>query len=120
MTGDHGEEVAEQYLIGRGYTIVSRNFTIRGGEIDRVVRTGDTLVFVEVKTRTGEAFGRGEESLTRAKKQALRRAIRHYLTHENSRSPHSTSSYRVDLIDILLSRDHRRTEKITHFIDIPL
>src|SRR5438552_996198 len=57
--GELGEKLARKFLRRNGYKILHRNFRgRRGGEIDIVCRDDDTLVFVEVKTRTHEAFGR--------------------------------------------------------------
>jgi putative endonuclease len=57
--GAHGEKLASRFLRSRGYKILYRNFKGRsGGEIDVVCRDRDTLVFVEVKTRPREDFGR--------------------------------------------------------------
>lgn len=56
----------------RGYKILHRNFRgRRGGEIDLVCRQGETLVFVEVKTRTREDFGRPIDAVNRAKRQRI-------------------------------------------------
>ncbi|MBI3282497.1 YraN family protein [Candidatus Curtissbacteria bacterium] len=50
--GKHGEDIAARYLLKHGYKIIDRNFRIRGGEIDIVAIEKNTLVVVEVKTRT--------------------------------------------------------------------
>jgi Holliday junction resolvase-like predicted endonuclease len=47
--GELGESLAEKYLVGKGYKIVERNYTISQGEIDIVAKFGDSIVFVEVK-----------------------------------------------------------------------
>ena len=66
--GARGEKLAAGYLRRRGFKILYRNFRGRqGGEIDLVCRERDTLVFVEVKTRTREDFGRPLEAVNRAK-----------------------------------------------------
>ena len=66
--GARGEKLACHFLRRRGYKILYRNFRDRtGGEIDVVCRDGDTLVFVEVKTRGGEEFGRPIEAVDRQK-----------------------------------------------------
>jgi putative endonuclease len=66
--GARGEKLAAQYLRSHGYKILYRNFRDRtGGEIDIVCRNGDTLVFVEVKTRADEDFGRPVEAVDRQK-----------------------------------------------------
>ncbi len=64
--------MAGRLLRQRGYKILHRNFRgRRGGEIDLVCRDGDTLVFVEVKTRTRENFGRPIEAVGRAKRKRI-------------------------------------------------
>jgi putative endonuclease len=66
--GARGEKLARHFLRNHGYKILYRNFRDRtGGEIDIVCRDGDTLVFVEVKTRGGEDFGRPVEAVDRQK-----------------------------------------------------
>ena len=66
--GARGEKLAARFLRAHGYKTLYRNFKDRhGGEIDIVCRDGDTLVFVEVKTRGGEAFGRPIEAVDRQK-----------------------------------------------------
>src|SRR5205807_5727130 len=66
--GARGEKLAGQFLRSQGYKILYRNFRDRtGGEIDIVCRDGDTLVFVEVKTRGNEEFGRPIEAVDRQK-----------------------------------------------------
>src|SRR5882724_13295637 len=68
--GAHGEKLASRFLRSRGYKILYRNFKGRsGGEIDLVCRDHDTLVFVEVKTRTREDFGRPLEAVNRQKQR---------------------------------------------------
>jgi putative endonuclease len=69
--GLRGEKLAARYLRRHGFKILYRNFRGRhGGEIDLVCRDRETLVFVEVKTRTREDFGRPLEAVGR--KQQLR------------------------------------------------
>ena len=78
IQGDIGEEVACKYLLQNGYKILERNFRIRGGEIDIVALDGETLVYIEVKTRTSYRFGRPEESITLRKLKFLERAAKFY------------------------------------------
>lgn len=77
--GRIGEDLACGHLRGRGYEIVARGFKVMRGEIDIVARDGGTLVFVEVKTRADEDYGRPEESVTPAKQRQLRRLAQGYL-----------------------------------------
>jgi putative endonuclease len=72
--GKRGENLACQFLRRNGYKILYRNFRGRtGGEIDVVCRDRDTLVFVEVKTRTGEDFGRPFEAIDRDQRKRISR-----------------------------------------------
>ena len=72
--GTRGENLACQFLRKQGYKILYRNFRGRtGGEIDVVCRDRDTLVFVEVKTRTREDFGRPFEAIDRDKRNRISR-----------------------------------------------
>lgn len=52
--GTTGEKLVEEYLLQQGFTIVTRNIRIRGGEIDIIARKDDLVVVVEVKTRTDQ------------------------------------------------------------------
>ncbi|HEY2139119.1 MAG TPA: YraN family protein [Chthoniobacterales bacterium] len=72
--GARGENLACRFLRKNGYKILYRNFRGRtGGEIDVVCRDGDTLVFVEVKTRTSEDFGRPFDAVDRDKRNRISR-----------------------------------------------
>src|ERR1051325_6924403 len=72
--GARGEKLACRYLRRNGYKILFRNFRGHsGGEIDIVCRDRDTLVFVEVKTRTREDFGRPLEAVKRQKQRQISR-----------------------------------------------
>lgn len=77
--GREGEGAAARYLEANGYLICARNVRFRSGEIDLVAIEGGDLVFVEVKTRTGTAFGTAEEAVTRRKQQQLIRLAELYL-----------------------------------------
>ena len=67
--GRKGEDIAAAHLAGLGYEIVARNVRTRYGELDIVARDGETLVFVEVRTRRDDRLGSPEESVD-ARKQA--------------------------------------------------
>ncbi len=78
--GRHAEDAAAMFLQQQGLTLVERNYHCRFGEIDLIARDGDTLVFVEVRMRTSNAFGGAAASITAAKRDKLLRAARHYLS----------------------------------------
>lgn len=72
--GAAGEKLAARFLRRQGFKILYRNFRGRtGGEIDIVCRADDTLVFVEVKTRGSEEYGRPFETIARDQKRRISR-----------------------------------------------
>ena len=77
--GAHWESRAEHYLRKNGLKLLQRNFRCRLGEIDLVMRDGETLVFVEVRFRSTSRYGSGAESITARKRQRLIRAAGIYL-----------------------------------------
>jgi putative endonuclease len=78
--GRHAENIAAIFLQQCGLVLVERNYRCRFGEIDLIARDGDTLVFVEVRMRTGRAFGGAAASITAAKRSKLLLTARHYLS----------------------------------------
>ena len=102
MQGDAAEERACRHLEGSGFTIVKRNFRMRGGEIDIVARKGDVLVFVEVRSLEDPDFGTPEASVTPAKRRRIVGAARHYLSNV---PPSSWREARFDVIAIEGSGD---------------
>ena len=78
--GRRGERAAEKHLRRNGYRIVARNFRAAGAEIDLVAIDGDTLVFVEVKTRRSRAAGAPEEAVDERKQKRMRRAAQVFAT----------------------------------------
>lgn len=79
--GQHGEDLAHRYLRLHGFTVVARNWRPPqgGGEIDIVAWEGETLVFVEVKTRASGEWSAPERDIDLEKMRALRRAARDYI-----------------------------------------
>jgi putative endonuclease len=77
--GVQAEEQALQFLLRQGLQLQERNYTCRLGEIDLILRDGRTLVFVEVRMRSGGSFGGAVESITPRKRGRLLAAARHYL-----------------------------------------
>lgn len=78
-TGRRGEQVATRYLEGKGYRILETNYRWRRAEIDVIARDGDELVFVEVKTRKGRAYGSPEGAVDRRKQDRIAKVAAHYL-----------------------------------------
>ena len=110
--GAWGEEIASQYLEANGYQILARNWRTQEGEVDLVTQDGETIVFVEVKTRTSKDFGWPEESVTAVKRRRLQRAALAYLVDQNL----SDILWRIDVIAI--DRTSSGTvERLEHYID---
>jgi len=76
--GKEGEDMAGRFLRDQGLKILKRNYRTRWGEVDIVARERDTIVFVEVKTRSKEAFGGPLSAVTREKQQRIRRMAEAY------------------------------------------
>jgi putative endonuclease len=78
ILGPEGEALATAYLMGKGLTILHRNYKTPFGEADIIARQGTTIIFVEVKTRTTTAFGEPFEAVDRRKQERLRRIALYY------------------------------------------
>lgn len=91
-----GEDAAVQYLARAGYTILDRNYRCRAGEIDVIARDGNQLVFAEVRTRTGPAFGTPEDSVTHAKSTKMSACALAYLAER----PAALGPWRVDFLAV--------------------
>ena len=105
-----GERAAERFLKRKGYKIVARGLRLRGGELDLVAVDGRTVVFVEVKTRRSEQFGRPAEAVSPAKQRYLTRAALFYLKR------HGLLEYesRFDVVAVLWPHQAKRPT-IQHF-----
>lgn len=100
LTGQRGEEAAARFLQEMGYQILQRNFYTRYGEIDLVALEGETLVFVEVRSRSTSGYGRAVESINRRKKAHLHQAALVYLT-KNSNSASTTVAWKGLRFDVV-------------------
>ena len=74
LEGRLGERIACRFLLKQGYDILARRFRGRSGELDLIGFEGETLVFIEVKTRSTKTFGDPWEFVDWQKQQSLRRA----------------------------------------------
>lgn len=83
--GSRGEDIAVQYLRGKGYIILERNFHSQQGEIDIIARDADHLVFVEVKNYSFRSIGSPLGAIRKAKKDSIIHAARTYLYKNNIR-----------------------------------
>jgi putative endonuclease len=79
VLGARGEDLAVKYLKKKGYKVIERNYRCQLGEIDLIARQGDTLVFVEIKSRSSPGFGLPQEAVDRFKQDKLIEVARAYL-----------------------------------------
>jgi putative endonuclease len=96
--GRSGEQSAERFLCRKGMAVVARNYRCPQGEIDLVMRDGDTLVFVEVRQRASTAYGSPLETVSAAKQRKLTAAAQHFLL---SQKISSRQALRFDVIGIV-------------------
>jgi putative endonuclease len=97
--GRTGERLAAEELMRAGYRILERNFFCRYGEIDLVAEHEHDLVFVEVKTRRGNAYGLPEEAVTVRKRRKLIQTAAFYLDLHGC----AERSWRIDVVAVQLS-----------------
>jgi putative endonuclease len=96
-TGEWGEEVAAQFLKSKGFKVVGRRVKLGRDEIDILAMSGEVLVFVEVKTRKSEDFGRAASAVDKRKRQILSRAAFHYLRKLRARPTY----FRFDVVEVV-------------------
>lgn len=114
--GNFGEAAAAAHLTRQGYTLLARQWRCSAGEIDLVAQQRDVLVFVEVRTRRGGAYGSPEESITAAK-QARLVALAYAYLEAYALPPES--AWRIDVIALTLDGNGRvqRLHHILHAVE---
>ena len=106
ITGSSGEKKAVQYLKSNGFIILETNFSTDIGEIDIIAASGDTLVFIEVKTRKTIAFGFPSEAVDYRKQNKISMVASQYI---KKRMMYGVK-IRFDVIEIILDEI-----KINHY-----
>lgn len=106
--GRLGEELAAKFLQKQGYKIIERNFHSRVGEIDIIAKDSNTLVFVEVKTRSSKKFGEPVEAVTGQKLKSIEKTCQYYkLLH-----PELPDVLRIDVVSVDISNKNPEIELI--------
>ena len=98
--GRWGEDVAANYLEHQGYTIMERDWKSGHRDLDIIARDGDTVVFVEVKTRRNRMFTDPEMAVDYQKIRNLQQAANHYVKYR-----HIDNDIRFDIITIVGTTD---------------
>jgi len=104
--GRTGERLAAEALMSKGYRILERNFRCRQGEIDLVAEDEQDIIFVEVKTRRGVAFGLPEDAVTIRKRRKLVEVASNYLDLHTC----SDRSWRIDVVAVQFSSSGKLEE----------
>lgn len=95
--GRRAEEAACRFLLGRGLSLLERNYRHRRGEIDLIMQEKTCIVFVEVRCRSSARYGSALESVDRRKQEKLIAAAQHYLQTHARAAKHSA---RFDVISV--------------------
>ena len=107
ILGEIGEKIAQEYLIKKNYLLVELNWRYKKAEVDIISQLKDTLVFVEVKCRKSDFFGRPEQAINHKKEELYKLAAENYLEVNNLEH-----EIRFDVISII----HNNKTEIEHFI----
>lgn len=97
ILGNRGENIAAEYLQNKGYQILCRNYRCAIGEIDIIASQQNTVVFVEVKTRSSLRFGRPGEAVDYRKQHKIIRTAQWYCQGNNLRG----KTCRFDVVEVL-------------------
>lgn len=97
--GQDGEAIAAEFLKGLGYRIQERNYRVRQGEVDIIAWDGATLVFVEVKAKSGTGFGYPEEMVGPRKQRTLAQVAMAYIQQQQV----ADTALRFDVVAIRLN-----------------
>jgi putative endonuclease len=106
--GKKGEDLAVRFLKKRGYRIIEKNYVCKMGEMDIIAKEKDTLVFVEVKTRTSTTFGPPQLAVNPTKQMQLSKVALSYLKAKQLEDVKA----RFDVVAILLGPKGEEIELI--------
>ncbi|MBR5814393.1 MAG: YraN family protein [Bacteroidaceae bacterium] len=107
LLGNKGEMLASRYLLDKGYAVLHYNWRSGHKEIDLIAKDKDTLVFVEVKSRTSELFGNAYDAVTDEKIRLLISAAEAYILKYRV-----DLNFRFDIITVVGSCEPYRIEHI--------
>lgn len=107
--GKLGENIAVEFLLKKGYTIIERNWRFKKAEIDIIAKNGPFIVFIEVKCRSTEIFGPPEQSINNKKEKLYKIAAEQYLDFH-----HLENELRFDVISIIYNKNK---SVIKHYIN---
>jgi putative endonuclease len=106
--GLQGERIAERWLTHRGWRVLQRRYRSGHRDIDLVAENSGTIAFVEVKTRSGPAFGGPVEAVNWKKRRELSRSAHTWI----DRHGRPGESYRFDVVGVLVTGDRVRVRHV--------
>lgn len=112
-TGKAGEDAALAFLKKQGFMVLEKNYRTPVGEIDIIAKDRGTLVFIEVKTRTGITFGRPFEAVDHRKKEKIKKVALWYMKGLRQEVP-----ARFDVLSILCNNGELRIEHIPDAFEV--
>ena len=112
--GKKGEELALLFLKKRGYRVIGRNYVCKMGEMDIIAKEKDTLVFVEVKTRTSTTFGPPQLAVNPKKQSQMSKVALNFLKEKKLEDVKA----RFDVVAILLGPRGEEIELIRDAFDL--
>lgn len=112
--GRKGEEMALRFLKKNGYRIIETNYLCKLGEMDVIAKERDTLVFVEVKTRTSMQFGPPQCAVTPFKQRQMSKVALNFLKQKKLEDVKA----RFDVVAILLGQSGEEIELIRNAFDL--
>lgn len=101
QVGLFGEDLARKYLIQKGFIFLNKNVHYREGEIDLIFENEEYLIFIEVKTRTNDQFGKAIDQITGTKVKKVRKCIEKYLLQFQT-----TKDIRLDTVSIDITKEY--------------
>lgn len=110
--GTYGEDLSAEYLKRNSYSIISRNFRTRCGEIDIICKKNDLIIFLEIKSRYNYNYGSPIEAITYSKQKQIIKLCKYYIYINNL----INYNYRFDVIEVLLNKENN-LYSINHISD---
>lgn len=107
VLGKIGEDKAANLLVSKGYRVLERNWKIGDLEMDIIAQEGNTIVFVEVKTRKSDRWGNPEQAVDEIRKRRLTACANAYLKYNRLDNP-----WRFDIISIILNEERYEVNHI--------
>lgn len=112
--GNIGEDLTCEYLKSIGMKIIERNYRLRTGEIDVIAMDGETVVFIEVKTRSNSNYGTPAESVTVNKQKKISQTARTYAVRKNL----NDCDFRFDIVEVYYNKNNYRINLIKNAFEV--